>query len=249
MGETTSISWTDHTFSPWWGCARVSPGCEHCYAEAFAKRTGNLVWGKQADRRILSDNHWKQPYKWNRAAEASDRRHKVFCASMADVFEDRADILEQRERLWTVIDSTPWLDWQLLTKRPQNVLGMVPRLWLTRWPPNVWLGTTVEDQKRADERIPHLLRVPARVRFLSCEPLLGPVDLWPLVPVGEIQWVIIGGESGPKHRPMAVEWAEATCRSAELSDAKVFVKQAGGARPGGQGGLPDWLWAMKEFPT
>src|SRR5690348_736847 len=192
MGEGTKIQWTDHSFNPWWGCTRVSPGCEHCYAEAFAKRTG-LGWGVAAERRFFGDKHWNEPRRWNAAAEKEGRRHRVFCASMADVFEDRPELAPWRERLWDLIDETPWLDWQLLTKRPENVNRLVTPAWHTgAWPENVWLGTTVEDQRRAEERIPELLNCAAKVRFLSCEPLLGPVDL----DLDGIQWVIVGGESG-----------------------------------------------------
>jgi protein gp37 len=178
MGEQTAIAWTDHTFNPWWGCTRVSPGCEHCYAETFAKRVGQDVWGKNADRRFFGDKHWAEPIKWNAKAAQSGRRERVFCASMADVFEDRPELAEHRARLFDLIMfETPWLDWQLLTKRPQNVLDMVPPRWLDAhayygtngWPANCWIGTTVEDQERADERIPWLLSIPAAVRFLSCE--------------------------------------------------------------------------------
>lgn len=195
MGEKTAISWTDHTFNPWWGCTRVSPACQHCYAETFAKRTGNAVWGKDAPRRFLSDKNWALPRRWNTAAEQSGVRARVFCASMADVFEDRRDLDDPRARLWDLISATPMLDWQLLTKRPENIDSMIPDWWLTdaetetagtsQWngPPNVWLGTTVEDQRRAEERLPVLVSIPAPVRFLSCEPLLGIVNLYPwLVP-------------------------------------------------------------------
>jgi protein gp37 len=179
MGATTGIKWTDHTFNPWWGCERVSPGCQHCYAETFAKRTGNDVWGKAAPRRFFGEKHWREPVKWNAAAEAAGRPALVFAASMADVFEDRRDLDEPRTRLFELIEETPWLRWQLLTKRPENVLELVPELWATgeEWPANAWLGTTVEDQTRAELRIPELVKIPAPVRFLSCEPLLGELDL------------------------------------------------------------------------
>lgn len=197
MGEHTKISWTDHTWNPWWGCQRVSPGCQHCYAEAFAKRTGNAVWGKDAERRFFGDKHWAEPLRWDAAAAAAGYPALVFCASMADVFEDRADLVDHRARLWDLIAATPHLIWQLLTKRPENVRGMVPDRWITHplddidyiigdWPANVWIGTTVEDQERADERIPHLLAIPAPVRFLSCEPLLGPLDLSPWL---HLEWM------------------------------------------------------------
>lgn len=199
MGETTAIKWTDHTFNPWWGCERVSPGCQHCYAEAFAKRTGNDVWGKNADRRHFGPKHWLEPVTWNRKAEEAGMPALVFAASMADVFEDRRDLDEDRARLFELIEATPWLRWQLLTKRPELVLELVPPRWLipqrvalgygqdpaeldqlarsSPWPANAWIGTTVEDQQRADARIHELVKIPAPVRFLSCEPLLGPLDL------------------------------------------------------------------------
>jgi protein gp37 len=271
LGTTTAISWTDHTFNPWWGCSRVSPGCNHCYAETFAKRTGHDVWGKDGERRFFGDKHWAEPLKWNRQAEAEGRRHRTFCASMADVFEDRRDLDGERERLWALIAETPWLDWQLLTKRPENVAGMVPWGWGEDWPANVWLGTTVEDQRRADERIPHLLAVPAVVRFLSCEPLLEPVWLgdhalgfqharqgcrdldgywiegedeswWP-----EVHWVIVGGESGPKHRPLDLSNARFVRDQCVEARVPFFFKQVGGRTPTAGGDLLDGV-AWKQFP-
>lgn len=192
MGKDTAISWTDHTFNPWWGCVRVSPGCEHCYAEAFAKRTGHAVWGVTSERRRFGDKHWTELLKWDREAKLAGERRRVFCASMADVFEkyplppahapqearDRAleiaeGMREDRERFFGLIPHTTNLDYLLLTKRPENIRDLVPAHWLTRgMPPNVWFGTTVEDRPRARERIQHLVRLRAAVTFLSCEPLL-----------------------------------------------------------------------------
>jgi protein gp37 len=200
MGKNSSIEWTDHTFNPWWGCTKVSPGCEHCYAETWAHRVGQDVWGAKQDRRFFTDKHWHEPIRWNADAAESKKRRRVFCASMADVFENRDELNEWRSKLWKLITDTPWLDWLLLTKRPQNIEGRVP--WTTKWPTNIWLGTTVEDQTRANERLPILLQFPAARRFLSCEPLLGAVDLskWTenrpnkLPP---IDWVIAGGEMLP----------------------------------------------------
>lgn len=270
MGETTAISWTDHTFNPWWGCSRVSPGCTHCYAETFAKRTGNLVWGKEADRRRFGDKHWNEPLKWNEAALKAGRPALVFCASMADVFEDREDHHDDRDRLWFLIARTPRLEWQLLTKRPENVLRMVPPAWRVSWPGNVWIGTTVEDEQRADERIPHLLAIPAEVRFLSCEPLLGPVDLgltdhrlherdydgghqyvcldcstddeqvrWFTREPTPIQWVIVGGESGPKHRALNLDHARAIRDECAAAGVPFLFKQVGGQHPTSGGDLLD----------
>lgn len=241
MAEQTAISWTDHTFNPWWGCARVSPGCQNCYAETFSKRLGKDLWGKTSDRRFFGDKHWNEPLRWDRAAEAAGRPALVFCASMADVFEARDDLDEHRERLWGLIYETPNLIWQLLTKRPENVLGLVPGHWHddfeagqigcdeARWPDNVWIGTTVEDQTRADERLPHLARIPAPVRFLSCEPLLGPVDL--LSHIEAVDWLIVGGESGHSHRPLNLDHARALRQQAILWDVPFLFKQVGGRTP------------------
>lgn len=180
MGDETEIGWTDHTFNTHWGCTKVSPACDSCYAESFAKRTGHDVWGKDAPRRFFGDKHWNDPRRWNETARIMGRPSLVFCASMADVFEPRDDLNDVRARLWTLIEETPHLIWQLLTKRPEWVNGMVPSSWASGhggFPSNVWIGTTVEDQARAEIRIPRLLGIPAVVRFLSCEPLLGPLDL------------------------------------------------------------------------
>lgn len=250
MGESTAIAWTDHTFNPWWGCTRVSPGCEHCYAETFAKRTGNNVWGKNANRRFFGEKHWNEPHRWNAKAERDGVRRKVFCASMADVFEDRPELAEHRRNLFDTIDNTPWLDWQLLTKRPENVLRLVDG-WIVSpdypndWPANVWIGTTVEDQKRADERIPHLARIPAAVRFLSCEPLLGYVDL--LNHVEAVDWIIVGGESGPNHRPLSLDNARMLQQQAALWDVPFFFKQVGGRTPTAGGDQLDGE-TYKQFP-
>ncbi len=288
MGEETAIGWTNATFNPWWGCTRVSPGCEHCYAETFAKRTGNDVWGKNNDRRFFGDKHWNEPLRWNKKAEAAGVRHRVFCASMADVFEDRRDLDAERARLWELIEATPWLDWQLLTKRPQNVLRLAADSWLSAWPSNAWVGTTVEDQQRADERIPELLAVPAPVRFLSCEPMLGPVDIerylylmgagttgpwsdgigrWRTtdgrgrrlasgpggqavtsIPSSDVHWVICGGESGPKHRPLNVDHARSLRDQCEGAGVAFFFKQHGGRTPTAGGDLLDGV-QHKEFPA
>lgn len=203
MAKHSRIEWTDHTFNPWWGCVKVSAACTNCYAEAWARRVGATVWGAKAPRRFFSDAHWAEPLRWNREAVADGRRRRVFCASMADVFEDRRELDPWRERLAILIRSTPNLDWLLLTKRPQKVTALAP--WGKDWPRNVWLGTTVESQAWAERRLPELAQVPARIRFLSCEPLLGPLDLrhW----LGTtVQWIIAGGESGPRARPSDPEW-------------------------------------------
>lgn len=206
MAKDSKIEWTHHTFNPWWGCEKVSPACKYCYAETWAKRVGSQVWGKDSPRRFFTDKHWKEPLKWNIEAKSSGIRKRVFCASMADVFEDRPDLEESRWRLWKLIEETPYLDWLLLTKRPENIKKMVP--WNTEFPDQIWIGTTAENQKNAERRIPHLLDIPAKVRFLSCEPLLGQINLTPFVDKNpqSIHWVIAGGESGPYSRPMNPDW-------------------------------------------
>lgn len=208
MARNSKIEWTHHTFNPWWGCAKVSPACKNCYAEAWAKRVGSKVWGATSERRFFTDAHWKEPIKWNRDAVNDGKRRRVFCASMADVFERRAELNPWRSRLWDLIDATPMLDWLLLTKRPQSISSMCP--WDNDWPTNVWLGTTVENQHWARKRLPHLLKIPAKVRFLSCEPLLGPLDFGEFIDdenLYPLDWIIAGGESGPHSRPMNPVWA------------------------------------------
>jgi protein gp37 len=231
MANKTEIQWTDHTFNPWWGCLEVSPGCDHCYARTLSERWHRAPWGppRTTDRVVTSDAYWRSPLGWNRAAAAEGRRHRVFCASMADVFEYHSQLDAIRSRLWELIEATPWLDWQLLTKRPMNLRRMLPAIWLAQPRPNVWVGTSVEDQVRADLRIPHLVAVPAIVHFLSCEPLLGPVDLTPWL--GELDWIITGGESGPRHRPMDVDWVRDLRDQCESAGVALFHKQNGGRTP------------------
>lgn len=201
MGRFSGIEWTHHTFNPWWGCSKVSPACAHCYAEAWAKRVGMALWGEESPRRFFGDKHWKEPILWDRAAAEVGERHRVFTASMADVFEDRADLVEPRARLFELIAATPNLDWLLLTKRPELILGLVP---CPSWPANVWVGVTAENQKLLDQRIGHLARVPSVVRFLSCEPLLGPLSI--ATHASTIDWVITGGETGGRARPTHPGW-------------------------------------------
>lgn len=182
MADNTHIEWADSTFNPWEGCQKVGPGCDHCYAETRNARFGGGEapnWGPGAPRRRTSASNWNKPRKWQREAAAffaeHGRRRRVFCASLADVF-DNAVPAEWREDLFTLIAETPDLDWLLLTKRIGNVAGMLPADWGAGWP-HVWLGATVVNQAEADRDIPKLLETPAAVRFVSCEPLLGAVDL------------------------------------------------------------------------
>jgi len=214
MGENSAIQWTHHTFNPWIGCTKVSAGCAHCYAEQdMDKRRHRVKWGDAGTRSVTGPDNWSKPKKWNKAAKASGQRMRVFCASLADVFEDwkgpliaangetvwyceschhifvkefdcpacgsdetpGATLDDIRAMLFELIDETPWLDWMLLTKRPENIR----RMWHGGPRRNVWLGTSVENQEAADKRIPHLNKLGdlSPCLFLSCEPLLGPVNL------------------------------------------------------------------------
>jgi len=233
MGETTAIGWCDHTFNPWRGCTHVSPGCEHCYAEAMARRVGGRhgSWGAGGARVVASEAYWRTPLRWNAKAAAAGLRRRVFCASMADVFEDRPDLVAPRGRLFDLIAETPALDWLLLTKRPGNVA----RLYDPQ--PNVWLGVSVEDQRRARERIPVLLAAPAVVRFVSAEPLLEPLDLGPWI--GALDWVIVGGESGPQCRPMEPAWPRRLRDQCTAAGVAFFFKQWGGRTHAAGGSLLD----------
>lgn len=222
MGSFSSIEWTTHTFNPWWGCTKVSDGCKHCYAETLAKRYNHKVWGPTAERRLMSDNYWRNPLIWNKQAEKENIRFRVFCASMADVFEERAP-LDQRERLWDIIKQTPFLDWQILTKRPERIIDALPSDWGDGYD-NVWLGTSIEDS-RVIHRISHLIKVPATIHFLSIEPLIGPIHPLPLT---NIQWVIVGGESGPGARPMEREWVIDIRNQCQSARVPFFFKQWGG---------------------
>lgn len=337
MAANSAISWTTHTFNPWRGCVKVAAGCANCYAESMSKRNPKTlgIWGNDGTRVIASESMWKEPVKWNKAARkdrgcelcygtgmyrggpggvceycrgADKTRPQVFCASLADVFEDwngaildsqgvRVDWCEAcaaiaeyrglndhcghgwrpmvlddaRERLFRLINATPNLDWQLLTKRPENIRRMLVPHSLETVPghvsqnegdgkrivirSNMWLGTSIAEQKDADNNIPHLLKCGdiAPILFLSMEPLIGPVDLryslsqalgrsWPPSsdgfvsndsdgPIHEadllswIDWVIVGAESGHGRRPMNLDWARSIRDQCAASGTAFFVKQ------------------------
>jgi protein gp37 len=181
MAETT-IEWTDYSFNSHHGCTKVSPACDNCYAETWSKRTGHPdLWGVNAGRRTFGEKHWLEPIKWDLKAMGNDPgapRPRVFCNSMSDVFDNHEGVTAARERLWRLIKATQGLDWLVLTKRIGNVPRMLPADWGEGYP-NVWLGISVCNQDEADRDIPKLLQIPAMVRFLSCEPLLGRIDLFP----------------------------------------------------------------------
>lgn len=240
MAIETGILWTDSTFNPWWGCTKIAPGCDNCYAEDLDRRNGGNHWGVGTKPRVTGDKNWKQPIKWNKAA-ASGKPHKVFCGSMCDWTDNNVEP-EVRDRLWDLIRATPHLTWQLLTKRATNIEKCLPADWGDGYA-NVWLGVTVEDKAFGLKRMEVLKKIPAKVRFLSCEPLLedlGVVDL------DGIHWVIVGGESGPNARPMHGDWAVNVIASAYEQGVPVFFKQWGGAET--KGGCEIFGSEIKEFP-
>lgn len=268
MSENSKIEWTDNTFNPWEGCQKVGPGCDHCYAETrnarFAGGTA-INWGPGAPRRRTSPANWRKPLAWNAAHgeffAQHGRRQRVFCASLADVFDNAVDP-QWRAELFDLIDATPNLDWLLLTKRIGNVASMLEdvaarqfdleRLHAPAARENVWLGATIVNQEEADRDIPKLLAVPARVRFLSMEPLLGPVDLrfrarsfgFPShidrhgnahgMPQG-VHWVIAGGESGHGARAMHPDWARSLRDQCKRAGVPFLFKQWG-----------EWLGAHQD---
>lgn len=272
MAENTKIEWANHTFNPWFGCQKVGPGCDHCYAEGWAKRSGLVQWGPGTDRRRSSEANWRKPIKWNRQAEiqhnawqafkethpgltdaqlveagfAKPERPRVFCASLADVF-DNAVPDAWRMDLFSLIAKTPYLDWLLVTKRVGNVMRMCSGdgLMFDMIADRVWLGVTICNQEEADRDIPKLMQIPAKVRWLSMEPLLGPVDLsqwldliqyeggaaWMRRNIGHLHdmldWVVVGGESGPHARPMNPDWAYELRDQCDAADVPFLFKQWG----------------------
>ena len=299
--QNSKIEWCHHTFNPWRGCAKISAGCANCYAEMLSRRNPTVlgIWGEgpESTRVVAAESSWREPLKWDRAAAAAGERHRVFCASLADVFEDwqgpllAADggilhwdgdtsvdsgwktrtefdplaavfLRHVRGRLFRLIDDTPNLDWLLLTKRPENIAKMTPvysyhacetgdcphdtvrecdTVAERQFRDNVWLGVSVENQVAADARIPHLLTAPAVVRFLSCEPLLGPINMTPHLTAEGLfvnsqgincDWVIAGGESGPNARPCHPDWVRSLRDQCQAAGVPFFFKQWGEYVPG-----------------
>ena len=227
MAETTKIEWTDATFNAWIGCTKVSSGCDNCYAESLAIRRRWHDWKPDSPRKTMSDQYWRQPLRWNeRALETYGRPMRVFCSSLADVFDPQAPG-DQRERLWELIRATPNLNWLLLTKRPRLAAAMLPDDFSSvRWP-NVWVGMTAEDQPNYDLRWKHMLEFDAAVRFVSYEPMIGPLELTQTGDPPLPDWVIWGGESGRGARDCRPRWArEITAECIDLGIA-VFGKQWG----------------------
>jgi protein gp37 len=247
MADRTAIAWTDHTFNPWMGCFKVSQGCKHCYAETLTKGKMQLdVFGYDTSKRKRTGKAtWRKPFLWNRDAEAMRTPARVFCASLADVFEDAPGPNEWREDVWNVIRANPWLDFQLLTKRPENIPDMLPDTWADNpwgyWP-NVWLGTSIEDNRVA-ERAPILTSTPAIVHFISYEPAIGPGDQ---IPLEGLEWMIVGGESGPGFRRMDLLWAFDMWDRCKAEDVAFFFKQNSAART--EMGIDALGEVVREYP-
>lgn len=251
MAENTKIEWAHHTFNPWIGCTKVSAGCANCYAETLMdKRWQKVKWGPSGTRVRTGAANWRKPRQWNEEAAAAGERWRIFCASLADVLEDRDELAPWRKELQQLTLQTPHLDWMLLTKRPENA---------HLWPGptnqrNLWWGVSMENQRETDERMPHLLRIDAGVRFISAEPLLEKVGfglkaIWcrhhqrvePTLEMDEsipcfraqalvgdmIDMIILGGESGPGARPCHADWIAWARDQAEHVGVAPFVKQGG----------------------
>jgi protein gp37 len=298
--ENSKIGWTKNTFNGWMGCTKVSPACDNCYAERdMDHRFGRVCWGAGQPRVRTSEKNWRKPLQWNREAEKSGEKIKVFCSSLSDVFDGEkvSDLDAWRTDLWKLIEDTPNLYWLLLTKRPQNIRRMVPTRWMISWPEHVWIGASAETQSLLDYRARILSQIPARVRFLSCEPLLEPLDFsrwlgthdchrcnkrfWgddfrvrdyneglKIVDFTErgkdgedeptetcpycgyantdgddhtvgrnidlaraVNWVIVGGESGPGWREMNMDWVRSIRDQCVAANVPFFLKQTAGARP------------------
>ncbi len=268
MGENSKIEWTDHTFNPWIGCQHVSPGCDHCYAEAMMDhRYGKVEWGPHGERRRTSEENWRNPVKWNAEARAFKQEHghrpRVFCASLADVFDNQVPN-DWRIELFALIRECRRLDWLLLTKRPQNIAKMLPKDWGDGYR-NVWLGVTAEDQMHFDQRWRYLRNIPSAIKFISYEPALGRLRLPKHEPLPD--WLISGGESGPGARPLHPKWVRdiiADCRrrgiarfhkqwgtyasNPLLAEEGMTIEEAKRIDPYGKGGaLVDGV-LVREFP-
>jgi protein gp37 len=226
----------------------VSPACAACYAETFSNKVGESCFGPKARRRTFGTKHWREPEQWNTDALLDGEPRRVFCSSMCDIWEDHPTITAERVKLWSLIRFTTNLQWLLLTKRPERIAATLPDRWLDQFR-HVWLGTSVENQQYADLRIPHLLALDASVRWLSVEPLLGPVDLTPYL--HGLTWVIVGGESGERHRPMDHAWVRALRDQCVAAGVAFFMKQSSALRTETDTFLLEAdgsKWEWKQYP-
>lgn len=235
MAENSGISWTDNTFNPWIGCTKVSPACDFCYAETWDNRFKGERWGPKAARTRTKIQNWNKVRKWNKAAVETGIKTIVFTASLADIFDNHRTIEQAwRDDFWALVRETPALSWMLLTKRPQNIARYLPADWGKGYA-NVALGASAENQEETDRRVPVLLGIPAVCRFLSMEPLLGPVQ----VPAGalaadKISYLIAGGESGSLARATHPDWIRSVRDQAIDTGVGFHFKQWGEHGPTGE---------------
>jgi protein gp37 len=248
--KNSGINWTDHTANFWWGCMKVSDGCKNCYAETLSKRYGKSIWGPPATtKREFKKSVWQDIFKWDEEARAEGIRRRVFVSSMSDFLEDHPQVNEWREHAKIVIRRLTHLDILMLTKRPENAPLFLGDWW-EEWPAHVWMGTTVENQKAYDERIDILTLIPAPIHFLSVEPMLEPIYFYNHLPsILEVEWIICGGESGPRARPFEWDWARDIAAQCGELDIAFWMKQGGGIRPPHElHELPEDL-RIRELPT
>jgi protein gp37 len=238
MAEVSEISWTDATFNPWIGCTKISPACDRCYAARDNERRGWVPgWGAGVPRRRTKT--WGDPLKWNRKAAQTGYRPRVFCASLADVFDNEVD-QAWRDDLWQLLRETPNLRWILLTKRIGNAAKMLP----ADWPfPNAGLMSTLENQTVWDRDYPKLEALPAAWHGVSAEPLLGGIEIGDAKP----DWIITGGESGPGFRPLDMDAVRSLRDQCARNGVTFHHKQNGGIRGKVAGCLVDGV-EHKHFP-
>jgi protein gp37 len=225
VSEDTTIPKIDYTFNGWIGCLAISPGCDNCYAKRIASRMfpREHLWEQGAKYHTFADKHWDEPLSWERRAIRLGRRLRVFTSSMADVFDKNAPI-GTRERLFRLMRDTPYLDWLIITKRIGNAKTMLPADWGAGYP-NVWLGATIVTQAEADRDITKLEATPAHIRFVTCEPLIGPVTLKRPGGFPAIDWVMVGGESGPRARPLDPAWPRLLRDECQAASVPFFFRQ------------------------
>jgi protein gp37 len=238
MTKKSGIAWTDGTANFWWGCLKVSEGCDHCYAETLSKRVGKDIWGPaKTTQREYKKAIWKDVLKWDKESREAGTRRKVFVQSMSDFLEDHPQLTEWREQAKRLMEGLTNTDILMLTKRPENADRFLGD-WYKNWPAHVWFGVTTENQKRYDERIPILMTVPAPVRWLSIEPMIGEVKLGNVR--SAIDWIIVGGESGTGCRPFNPDWGRSLLAECREYGIAYFQKQ--------MGGFPDKRHNTEDFP-
>jgi protein gp37 len=252
MAEQTKIQWADATFNPVIGCMKVSAGCDNCYAENMMDtRMGRVKWGQRnteattasvGTRIRTSEGYWQGPLRWARQARKTGVRKRVFCASLSDVFDNQW-LMKDRSDLFDLIESTPEIDWLLLTKRPENINKLSPFSWMSKIPRNIWLGTTAENQETFDRRWPILRKFSSVVRFISYEPAIGPLSM--ALHNEKPDWLICGGESGQGHRDMNPAWAYRIMDECKAASVPFFMKQMSGTKKDGK--IPDDLM-IRQFP-